>query len=47
MLNVTNTINKGIVTVINEGKDIEKCDVSAKGGDITGKRNNKEGGVKR
>ena len=31
------------MAVINEGKDIEKRDVSVKGGDATGKRNNKEG----
>ena len=44
VLNVINTTNKGIVAVIDEGKDIEKRDVGVKGGDVTGKRNNKEGG---
>ena len=43
MLNTINATNRGIVAVINEGKDMEKRDVSAKGGDVTGKRNNKEG----
>ena len=32
------------MAVIKEGKDIEKRDVSVKGGDITGKRNNKDKG---
>ena len=31
------------MAVTDEGKDIEKRDVGAKGGDVTGKRNNKEG----
>ena len=43
VLNVTNITNKGIIAVINERKDIEKCDINIKGGNITGKRNNKEG----
>ena len=30
------------MAVINEGKDIEKRDVGVKGGDVMGKRNNKE-----
>ena len=42
MLNITNAANKGIIAVINEGKDIEKCDVNIKGGDVIGKYNNKE-----
>ena len=44
MLNITSITNKGIVAVTDEGKDMERRDVSVKGGDITGKRNNKEGG---
>ena len=32
------------MAVINEGKDMEKRDISAKGGDVIRKRNNKEGG---
>ena len=44
MLNATNTINKGIMAVINKGKDMEKRNVGVKGGDIIGKRNNKKGG---
>ena len=44
MLNTTSAMNKSIVAVINERKDIERRNVSVKGGDITGKRNNKKGG---
>ena len=44
MLNITNATNGGIVTVINEKKDIERRDVSVKGGDVIGKHNNKEKG---
>ena len=44
MLNITNTTNKGIIAVINKGKDIEKRDVGVKGGDAIKKRNNKERG---
>ena len=44
MLNITNAISKGIIAVINERKDREKSDVSVKGGDVTGKRSNKEKG---
>ena len=33
------------MAVIDEGKDMEKRDVGAKGGDVIGKRNNKEGGT--
>ena len=33
------------MAVADEGKDVEKRDVGAKGGDATGKRNNKEGGT--
>ena len=43
MLNTTSATNKGIVAVADEKKDIEKCDVSVKGRDAMGKRNNKEG----
>ena len=32
------------MAVTDKGKDMEKCDVGAKGGDVTGERNNKEGG---
>ena len=35
--------SKGIIAVADEGKDIKKRDISVKGGDVTGKRNNKEG----
>ena len=44
MLNIINIMSRGIITVIDERKDIEKRNVSVKGGDATGKRNNKEGG---
>ena len=43
VLNITSTTNKGIVAVVDEGKDMEKCDVGVKGGDVIKKRNNKEG----
>ena len=33
-----------MVAVVDEGKDVGKRDVGAKGRDATGKRNNKEGG---
>ena len=33
------------MAVTDEGKDIERRDVSVKGGDVMGKRNNKEGGT--
>ena len=33
------------MAVADEGKDIEKRDVGAKGGDAIGKRNNKERGT--
>ena len=36
-------MSKNIVTVTDERKDIEKRNVGVKGGDVTGKRNNKEG----
>ena len=42
VLNIINITNKGIIAVINKGKDIEKRDVGVKGGDVTGKYNNKE-----
>ena len=32
------------MAIVNEGKDMEKRDISVKGGDVIGKRNNKEGG---
>ena len=44
LLNVTSATNKGIIVIADEGKDIEKRDVSVKGRDAMGKRNNKEGG---
>ena len=44
MLNVTNIISRGIIAVVNEGKDIERYDVGVKGGNVMGKRNNKKGG---
>ena len=44
MLNITNTTSKGIIAVADKGKNIEKRDISIKGGDVTGKRNNKKGG---
>ena len=43
MLNIINTINRGIIAIADEGKDIEKCNVSVKGGNVMGKYNNKEG----
>ena len=43
MLNITSAISKGIIAIADEGKDIEKRDISVKGGDIMGKRNNKKG----
>ena len=43
VLNITSAISKGIVAVADEGKDIKKRDINVKGGDIMGKRNNKEG----
>ena len=42
VLNITSTASGGIVAVTDEGKDMEKRDVSVKSGDATGKRNNKE-----
>ena len=44
ILNITSITSKGIVIITDERKDIEKCDVNVKGGDVIGKRNNKEGG---
>ena len=44
VLNIISTTSKGIIAVINEGKKIERRNISVKGGDIIGKRNNKEGG---
>ena len=44
MLNITNAINKGVIVIINERKNIEKRDISIKNGDIIGKRDNKKGG---
>ena len=43
ILNITSAMSGGIVAVTDEGKDMEKRDVGAKSGDVTGKRNNKEG----
>ena len=42
MLNITSATSGGIIAVADEGKDVEKRDVSAKGGDAIEKRN-KEG----
>ena len=42
MLNIINATNGGIVTVVSEGKDMERCDVGVKGGDTMEKYNNKE-----
>ena len=42
VLNITSATSKGIMAVVDEGKDIEKCDVSAKSGDAIKKRNNKK-----
>ena len=44
MLNVISATSKGIVTIINEGKNIEKRDIGVKGGDVIKKYNNKEKG---
>ena len=41
--NITSATSGGIVAVADEGKDMERRDVSVKGGDATEKRNNKEG----
>ena len=43
VLNITSATNGGIMAVADEKKDVEKRDVSVKGGDVTGKRNNKKG----
>ena len=43
VLNIINATSKGIVTVMDERKNIEKRNVNVKGGDVIGKRNNKEG----
>ena len=45
MLNAINATNKGIIAITDKGKDIEKRDVSVKGGDVTRKHNNKKGGT--
>ena len=45
MLNITNATSGGIVAVADKGKDIERRNVGAKGGDAIRKRNNKEGGT--
>ena len=44
VLNIINITSKSIIAVITEGKNIKKRNVSVKGGDAMGKRNNKEGG---
>ena len=44
MLNVISAINKNIIAVADEGKNIKRRDVGVKGGDVTEKRNNKKGG---
>ena len=43
VLNIINTTNGNIIVIADEGKDIEKRDVNAKGGDVIRKRNNKQG----
>ena len=45
MLNITSATNKDIIVIADEGKDIEKYNINVKGGDVTGKRNNKKGGI--
>ena len=45
VLSIISTTSRGIVIITDEGKDIEKRDINVKGGDVTGKRNNKEGGT--
>ena len=42
--NPTSAMSGGIVAVIDEGKNMEKRDISVKDGDTMEKRNNKEGG---
>ena len=42
MSNIISATNKGIITIADEGKDIERCNIGVKGGDAIGKRNNKE-----
>ena len=44
VLNITSATSKGIIAIADEGKNVEKRDVSVKGGDAIKKRNNKEGG---
>ena len=43
VLNITSITSGGIMAVADEKKDMEKRDIGVKGGDVTGKRNNKEG----
>ena len=43
VLNITSITSGGIMAVTDEGKDIEKRDIGAKGGDVIKKRNNKKG----
>ena len=43
VLIVINTRNRGIIAVADKRKNIKKRNVSIKGGDVTGKRNNKKG----
>ena len=43
VLNIISITNKGIIIIIDEGKDIKRRDVNVKGGDVMGKHNNKEG----
>ena len=45
VLSATSATSGGIIAVTDEGKDIEKRNISVKGGDVTGKRNNKKGGT--
>ena len=42
MLFATSATSRGIMAIADERKDMEKRDVSAKGGDAIGKRNNKK-----
>ena len=44
VLNIINATNKDIIAVINKGKDMERRDISVRGGDIIRKYNNKEKG---
>ena len=43
VLNVISATSKGIMAIADKGKNIEKRDVSIKGGDVIKKYNNKKG----